>query len=65
MMHESKRVPGYRMRNFDEVEFVKEYQDNVEQYEVKGDDLANQRRLAAPDAAHENKFEADAEDRKS
>ncbi|MCL6633350.1 MAG: hypothetical protein K6T63_12050 [Alicyclobacillus herbarius] len=56
-MRESQRVPGYRMRNFDEREFVKEYQRNVRRYEVKGGDLAAEPRQAPADGKHENRFE--------
>ncbi|WP_157076312.1 hypothetical protein [Alicyclobacillus kakegawensis] len=53
-MHESQRVPGYRMRNMDEREFVKTYQKNIRRYEVKGGDLSERPKRAPADATHPN-----------
>ncbi|WP_067929258.1 hypothetical protein [Alicyclobacillus shizuokensis] len=58
-MHESQRVPGYRMRNMDEQEFVASYRRNIRRYEVKSGDLAEQPKRAPADSEHQNPPAAD------
>lgn len=41
-MKDSKRVPGYRLRPIDNKGLEHARKDNMQQYEVAGDDLANQ-----------------------